>query len=401
MRILFADSIDESQLSPLRDAGHEVVIDPALTADSLPAAITDSEILVVRSTRVTADAIAAGTRLGLVVRAGAGTDNIDRTAASQAGIYVCNVPGRNAVAVAELTMGLLLAVDRRIPDNTVDLRAGVWNKGQYSQADGIHGKRLSILGLGEIGLAVAERAKAFGMTVSAQRKDGRSPATLARIRATGIRLVDSLDELLVEADVLSIHVPKAPDTVRLIDAEVLSRLPEGAILVNTSRGEVIDEPALLEALDQRGLRAGLDVWGDEPSGSAGSFDSLLARHPRVVGTHHIGASTDQSQRSVAEGTVEVIEAYLAGRMVNCVNLLGEILGDQCLEVRHLDRVGVLAEIFAVLRSRGLNVQQMQNQPFEGAVAAVATIHVDGEADPSVLDELRAIEAVLAVAVALR
>lgn len=397
MKILYADSLDESEAEPLRRAGHQCDVQPDLTATTLPDAIGDADILVVRSTKVTAAAIDAADRLGLIVRAGAGTDTIDKAAASAAGVFVCNVPGRNAVAVAELTIGLLLAIDRRIVDNTVDLRAGRWNKAEYAGADGLAGKRLAIIGLGDIGLAVAERAKALGLMVSAVRKPDRSHTSQAAIRSIGVRMVEDLPTLLTEADIVSIHVPKSPDTVGMVDRQFLTALGPGTILLNTSRGEVVDEAALLEALDAGTIRAGLDVWPSEPSTSTGDIDSALARHPAVVGTHHIGASTAQAQRSVAEGVSEVISSYLSGSPLNCVNLIHQSAGTSCLTIRHLDQVGVLAEIFSVLRANGLNVQQMQNQVFAGGQAAVASINIDSSPPADILEAIERIDEVINVA----
>ncbi len=398
MRILYADGVDETRLEPLRSAGHECVVDGSLHAESLPGAVAGFDVLVVRSTKVTAATIESADRLGMIVRAGAGTDNIDKVAASAKGIYVCNVPGRNAIAVAELTMGLLLSVDRRIPDNTSDLRNGVWNKSDYARSDGLHGKRLGIIGLGDIGLAVAERAKAFGMTVSAERKPNRSAKAQAAIRSIGIRMVDSQEALLADSDVISLHVPKSPETTGMVNDEFLAQLPEGAVILNTSRGEVVDEPALLRALDRGVIRAGLDVWAGEPGSGSDDFVSELARHPRVVGTHHIGASTAQAQRSIADGTVAAIAAYVAGTPIDCVNLRREPSGTCAVTIRHLDRVGVLAKVFAVLRSNGLNVQQMQNQVFEGGEAAVANINVSDSPSDSAVQSILDIDEVFNVVV---
>ncbi len=398
MQILYADSVAESGVERLRAAGHDCHVDPGLTAETLPDAIAGHDVLVVRSTKVTAGTIEAADRLGLIVRAGAGTDNIDKAAASGRGVFVCNVPGRNAVAVAELTMGLLLAIDRRIPDNVAELRAGTWSKSEYSRADGLYGKRLGIIGLGDIGLAVAERARAFGLTVSTVRRPERPDATLAAIRTIGIRLVESIDDLLASSDIVSIHVPKADGTIGMVDRAFLSRLAPGAILLNTARGDIVDGEALLEALDSGGLRAGLDVWPDEPAGGSGTIESALARHPRVVGTHHIGASTDQAQRSVSNGVADVVNAYLAGSPIGCVNLRSEPSGACGLAIRHLDRVGVLAKVLAELRTGGLNVQQMRNQVFQGSEAAVATINVDPDPDDALLSALGDIDEVLGVAV---
>lgn len=399
MRILFADTVDQTGPDRLRSAGHECTIEPGLTADELPGAVSGYDAVVVRSTKVTTEAIEAADRLSLIVRAGAGTDNVDKKAASARGVFVCNVPGRNAIAVAELAMGLLLAIDRRIPQGMADLRSGEWNKREYSAADGLYGKRLGIVGLGDIGLALAERARAFGLVVSAIRKPNRPPETLSAVRTIGIRMVEDLDELLATSDVVSLHVPKSPETVGMVDRDFLAKLPAGAILLNTARGDVIDGPALLEALDRGDLRVGLDVWPDEPPGGTGSFDSALARHPRVVGSHHIGASTAQAQRSVSDGVADVVQSYLDGSPEHCVNLVSQPTGTCCLTIRHLDRVGVLAKVFAELRAGGINVQQVQNQVFQGGEAAVATIHATPDPDAAVFDRLRAIDEVLNVAVA--
>lgn len=403
MRVLCADSLADDLLAPLREAGHEVDVQPDLTADTLPAYLVASpaDVLVVRSTKVTSDAIDAADSLGLIVRAGAGTDNIDKDAASAAGIYVSNVPGQNAIAVAELAMALLLAIDRHIALGMSDFAEGKWNKKVYSNADGIFGKTLAIIGLGDIGFALAERANAFGMNVIALRKPGRPAAAMSRLRSAGISLVDTEDELLAQADVVSLHVPKAEETTGMCDAAFFAKMKDGAVFLNTSRGDVVDETALLDAMNSRGIRAGLDVWPDEPAGGDGDWSSPLSTHPLVVGSHHIGASTRQAQNAVAEGTVAVIDAYLGGHITNCVNLVVEPVGGAILTVRHLDRVGVLAKVFETLRGAGLNVQDVNNQLFTGSVAAVASIHLENAPSPDVLSIIASDDDVLAVSVADR
>ena len=309
------------------------------------------------------------------------------------------MPGQNAIAVAELAMGLLLAIDRHIPAGMFDLSNGIWNKGLYSKADGIYGKRLAIVGLGEVGFALAERANAFGMSVSALRKPDRSRRSLQRVRSAGVSLVDDMETLLGDADVVSIHVPKSPDTVGLVNAEFLARMTDDAILLNTSRGEVVDEDALIDAMNNRGIRAGLDVWPDEPSEKYAHWSSSLSTHPNVVGSHHIGASTRQAQDAVASGTVDVISRYLQGHISNCVNIDRESSGAALLTVRHLDKVGVLAKVFESLRSAGLNVSQMENEVFIGNVAAVASINIDAEPDLGLIEILRNDEDILDVSLA--
>lgn len=401
MRILCADALAEHLLEPLREQGHEVEVNAGLTIDTLPAALAENpaDILVVRSTKVSKDAINASSQLGLIVRAGAGTDNIDKVAASERGVYVSNVPGQNAIAVAELAMGLMLSIDRNIPAGMADLAQGTWDKARYSKADGLFGKTLAIIGLGEIGLALATRAHGFGMAVTALEKPGRSQRTLDRLAASGIELVPTIDDLLAGADVVSLHVPKSPETSGMVNAEFFAKMKPGAILLNTSRGEIVDGEALIAAMDEQGIRAGLDVWPDEPGTSTADWESALSVHPNVVGTHHIGASTGQAQAAIAAGTVEVIEAYLSGRVINCVNLVNETVGRVTLTVRHLDKVGVLAKIFSSLRAAGLNVSQMENNLFTGSVAAVASINLEHAPTEELLAQLESDADILAVSVA--
>ena len=396
MKILFADALPEAYIDLLRDRGDECIVSPELGADDIPDAIEGIDVLVVRSTKVTATTTSRSDRLGLIVRSGAGTNTIDCQAAADAGIYVCNVPGTNSVAVAELTLGLLLAIDRHIPLAATDLKHGMWNKKEYSKANGLMGKTFGVIGVGEIGLAVAERARSFGMTVVAERKADRRPDVEARIRSIGIRLVEDLDELVTESDIVSIHVPGGAATENLVDKRFLDLMKPGAILINTSRGEVVDEAALIAAMDSRGIRAGLDVYRDEPAGGAGEFTSELAAHPNVVGTHHIGASTQQAQDATSAGTVDVIEAYRAGEPVNCVNVAGTRMGSATITIRHFDRVGVLAAALQVLRRADSNVQTMEHTVFQGSNAAMAIIDVVGDVTEDVARELTSLDNVIQV-----
>ncbi len=396
MRILFADKLSEQTLHDLTSRGHECVSEPALGVDDLPIRVAGCDVLVVRSTRVSRAVFEAADCLVLVIRAGAGTNTIDTDAAAERGVFVSNVPGRNAAAVAELTMGLLLAVDRRIADNVADLRAGRWDKTGYARAGGLLGSTFGILGLGSIGLLVAERAAAFGMHVRSVARPGRSPAVAARAEELGIEMCASVEELVASSDVVSLHVPAARDTRHLVDGAFLARMRPGAILLNTSRGDVVDEAALLTALDEGRVRAGLDVFDDEPAAGRAGWDSPLARHPAVVATHHIGASTEQAQRAIAQGVTELVDAFMSGEARDCVNLDPDRLGTMALTVRHLDRVGVLAQVLDQLSAAGLNVQNMANRVFRGGQAAVAFIDVEGEATPELLDSLRALPAVLGV-----
>ena len=396
MRVLFADSVGPSTVTELEARGHTCVVEPGLQAGDLAGSVAGFDVLVVRSTKVGAEVFENADRLALVIRAGAGTNTIDTATAAARGVLVANLPGRNAIAVAELTWGLLLAVDRRIVDGTVDLRSGRWDKKSYSAAQGLFGSTLGILGLGSIGLEVAHRASAFGMHVMALAKPGRRPDVQARVDELRIETVETLEDLLPACDVVSLHLPSSPDTAGLVDQDFLALMKPGAVLLNTSRGELVDEDALVEALDGKDLRAGLDVYADEPGSGQGTWTSRLAQHPRVVGTHHIGASTQQAQDAIAGGVVEIVDAFVRGEPPHCVNLTPSRIGAATLTVRHLDRVGVLAHVLDVLSRNTLNVEQMQNRVFRGGEAAVATIDVAGPVADDLLAELGALPDVLGV-----
>jgi D-3-phosphoglycerate dehydrogenase len=396
MHLLFADRLPEQTLVELEARGHDCVMEPGLTAGDLPARIAGFDGLVVRSTKVKRAVFEAADRLALVIRAGAGTNTIDTDAAATRGVLVSNVPGRNAAAVAELTMGLLLAIDRRIADNVADLRNGHWDKERYSKAGGLLGSTMGVIGLGSIGFAVAERAAAFGIQVQSLAKPGRPEHLVARAEELGITMCDSMPELLSSSDIVTLHVPSCDETRHLVDDGFLQQMRKGAILINTSRGDVVDERALLKALDAGAVRAGLDVFADEPGSAKGPWDSPLGRHPNVVATHHIGASTEQAQRAIAAGVTEIVDAFMAGEARHCVNLDPSRLGSVTLTVRHLDRVGVLAQVLDHLSTAGLNVEHMENRVFRGGHAAVASIDIAGQTSDALLAALRAIPHVLGV-----
>ncbi len=398
MKVLLADRLPDEAVERLKVAGDDVVVKADLDGDTLAGHIAEAEVLVVRSTKVTAAALDAAEHLGLIVRAGAGTNTIDCDRAAERGVFVCNVPGKNALAVAELTLGLMISVDRHIADATADARNGVWNKKAYSSAMGLYGRTLAIIGLGDIGIAVAERANGFGMNVTALAKPGRSESTLQRAEAAGVTFVDTLDNLLSGADIVTLHLPGAESTKGTVDKSFLDTMRDGAILINTSRGNVVDEDALMDAIDNRGMAAGLDVFADEPAGGSARFESALAAHPRVVATHHVGASTAQAQAAVADGTIDAINAYRRGEVANCVNLEDVPPRAATLTIRHLDRVGVLAAVLDVLRHAHLNISNMQNRVFAGSTAAVATIDVDHAVSDQTVEAIRAIADVIQTSV---
>ncbi|MGP1345180.1 MAG: NAD(P)-dependent oxidoreductase [Phycisphaerales bacterium] len=372
MRILIADKFESSGIDALKALGCAVTQDADLSPDTMPAAIAkhDPQILVVRGTKVPAAAIQAGKNLSLIVRAGAGYDSIDVAAASASSVFVANCPGKNSIAVAELAWGLILACDRRIAQQAAELRQGRWNKKEYSRAGGIHGRTLGIVGLGQIGSEVVKRAHAFGMPVIAWSRSLTDEAA----EQMEIERADSPLEVAKRADVVSLHVAANKDTHKIVNDRFCAALKQGAILINTTRGSVVDEEALLKAIEDKNLMVGLDVYEGEPGGGVAEFHSALAAHPRVIGTHHIGASTDQAQNAIAEETVRIIREYKeTGRVRNVINKAERPPASHMLTVRHKNRPGVLAAVIGAISKAEINIQDMENIIYDGGEAAVARI----------------------------
>ncbi len=399
MKVLVADQFEQSGLDGLAACDCAVQFDPALKDEALLAALAESraEVLIVRSTRVTGAMMAAGD-LALIVRAGAGYNTIDVSAASARGIYVSNCPGKNAIAVAELAFGLILALDRRIPDNVAELRAGHWDKKRFSRARGIQGSTLGLLGFGNIAQELARRAQAFGMNlvIWARRFESDPDPDLASFgldatgRAGSVVIAATPADVAAAAEVLSIHVALGPETRGLVDAQLLGRLREGATVINTSRAEVVDHEALAAAVRDRGLRVGLDVFPGEPTTPTGDFSLPILALPDVYGTHHIGASTDQAQEAIAAETVRIVRSFKeTGRVPNVVNLARRTRASNMLVVRHLNRPGVLAHVFEQLLAEQINVLETENIIFDEAEAAVARINLDGSPTSGLLAAIEA------------
>jgi D-3-phosphoglycerate dehydrogenase len=387
MRVLIADQFEQSGRDELARLGCEVRFAPKLKDEALAAEVEQfrPDVLVVRSTKVPEAVLAAGA-LKLVVRAGAGYNTIDVAAASRRGIYVSNCPGKNSVAVAELAFGLILALDRQIPDNVLALRQGQWNKSGFSKARGLYGRTLGLIGLGQIGREVVLRAKAFGLPVVAWSRSLTDDAA----RQLGVTRKLSPAEVAAAADIVSLHIALNAQTRGLIDGAFFAAMRPGAYFINTSRAEVVDQAALGRAVEEKGIRAGLDVFGAEPAGGTGDFADPIVKLPGVYGTHHIGASTEQAQEAIAAETVRIIGTFLqTGHVPNVVNLARTTPATCALVVRHLDRPGVLAGVLVGIRQAEINVQEMENVIFEGAEAAVARIHLETSPAPETIARIQA------------
>ena len=386
MFVLIADKFEQSGRDGLQAIGCEVSFQPDLKDDALVEAIGKEkpDVLVVRGTKVTEPMLAAGP-LKLIVRAGAGYNTIDVAAASRRGIYVSNCPGKNSIAVAELAFALILALDRRIADNVIALRAGQWNKKEFSKARGLFGRTLGLVGVGKIGQEMIPRARAFGMSVIAWSRS----LTNEKAVELGVERKDTPLDVAREADIVSVHVALKPDTRMLIGPDFFKAMRDGAYFINTSRGEVVDQGALVEAIHTKGIRAGLDVFAIEPTSAVAEFTDPIAKESTVYGTHHIGASTDQAQEAIAAETVHIIQSFKEiGQVPNVVNLAQQTPATHRLVVRHRDRPGVLAQVLDAIKAEQINVQEMENIVFEGAEAAVARINLDKAPSRSTLDQLR-------------
>ena len=374
MRVLVADKFEQSGLDGLAALRCEVSCEPGLKDQALAERVAEfkPDVLIVRSTKVGEPVLAAGP-LKLVVRAGAGYNTIDLAAASRRGIYVSNCPGKNSIAVAELAFALILALDRRIADNVISLRAGEWNKAEFSKARGLFGRTLGLLGVGNIGSQMIPRAKAFGVRVVAWSRS----LSAERAEALGIERRDSPREAAATADIVSVHLALGPETRGLCDADFFAAMKKGAYFINTARGEIVDEEALKAAIREKGIRAGLDVFAQEPAGATGEFTSEIAQTPAIYGTHHIGASTEEAQEAIAAEAVRIVRMFQeTGKAPNVVNLARKTPATCALVVRHLDRPGVLASVLDAISAAKINVQEMENVVFEGAEAAVARVNLE-------------------------
>jgi D-3-phosphoglycerate dehydrogenase len=372
----------------MRSLGVDVVYAPELSAAELPKALDNVNVLIVRGTQVNKTAIDAGTALNLIIRAGAGFSNIDVTTASERGIYVANCPGKNAAAVAELTFTLIGCLDRRVPDGVASLRAGKWEKDEYARAIGLNGRSIGILGLGHVGRAVLKIAQAYGLHAYAWSRS----LTASRASELGVVRVNSPEELARKSDILTVHLDLTDRTRKIVDRRVLSALPDGAIFVNTARAELVDYDALSALIPQKSLRVGLDVLPAEPDTRTATYRHPILDSGLVYAVPHIGASTDEAQTAIANETVRILRSFLTkGEVPNVVNISVTSWAKYQIVVRHVDKVGALANVLGVLKRHGINIQELDNTVFEGGRAACAKIRLDTRPSDTCLKEIMAFD----------
>jgi D-3-phosphoglycerate dehydrogenase len=397
MRLLIADKLHPRAIEELRTLPIEVIYEPELTKESLEQRLNGIGVLVVRSTEVTAAAIESAKQLNLIVRAGAEYSSIDVRSASKRGIYVANCPGRNAAAVAELVFGLVIALDRRIPDAMASLRSGKWERAEYGKAEGLYGKTLGIAGLGAIGREVAARARAFGLQTLVWSRSLNS----AKAAELGVTPVATIEELAARSQVLTLHLALNERTRQIVNRKVIGKIPDRALFVNASRADLVDYEALYEAVERRGLRVALDVYPDEPRATRTySGAAALRSYPSggmIYGTPHIAAATDQAQLAIATETVRIIRSFLLEATVpNVVNVSMSTAARFQLVIRMMDKLGTFAHVLAVLKRHGINVEEVSNTVFEGGVAACAKLRLLLRPTEACLAEIKAFDEVLHV-----
>ncbi len=300
-RVLIADPIEESAVAKIKAAGLEVVLRNAEKDGPIEKQIKGFDCVVVRSaTKITKEVIDAADKLKLVVRAGVGLDNVDKKAADAKGMVVQNTPEAPSVSVAEMVFSLMLSLARNITQADSSMKAGRWDKKKFSGTE-LWQKTIGIVGLGRIGMEVGKRAKAFGMNVLAYDVLDINKAC----KEIGAKRAD-LNTILEKADYITLHVPMLPQTKGMIAEKELKKMKKTAFLINTARGGVVDEKALLDALNAGLIAgAGLDVFENEPP-----TDWQLVKHPKVVATPHLSSSTEEGQVRIGELTVQKVIAGL-------------------------------------------------------------------------------------------
>src|SRR5688572_13279824 len=311
MKIVVADDLPASALDLLRGEGWDVDARTGRTPEQLSTDAADADAIVVRSaTKITAPIINAAPKLRVIARAGTGVDNVDVAAASGRGIVVMNAPGANSISVAELALGQMLALARHLPAADAAMKQGKWEKKKFLGEE-LRDKTLGLAGLGRIGQEVARRAASFGMRIIAH-----DPFISAQVAADlGVELV-SLDDLFTRADYISLHMPSTPQTKQLVNSARLHKMKKGVRIVNTARGDLIDEAALADAIEA-GLVGGaaLDVFTKEPT-----VDHRLQSLPQVIATPHIAASTREGQELVGVETAAALRDFLKDGLIrNAVN----------------------------------------------------------------------------------
>lgn len=392
MQILICCQLPESALSELRALGTHVIYEPDCPSNEIEQRVADAAILVVGRRRVPPSAVTSAARLQMIVRAGTSTQNIAVQEASAHGIFVCNCPRKDAVAIAELFVGLLIALDRRLLPCSRQLAEGNLDEPLDIDAKGLHGRTLGLLGFERVGEELAARARALGMRVRAW---GAS-LTPEQAAAAGVEYCLWPSELAASSDMLAAFLPGLESQEQKINAEILDNMRPGAYLAFIGHPSCIDEDALVRAAEEKRLRVGYDLYAvDLASSRTARVQRKLHSIADVIGTHYLAGRTQQSWDATAAEVVQVVRQFLvAGEVMNCVNLLERSPATWQLVLRLRDAVGVMAAIMEHVRADGINAEEITTRVFSGAHAAWSVIALDERPSTEALEAIGNLEGVL-------
>jgi D-3-phosphoglycerate dehydrogenase / 2-oxoglutarate reductase len=392
MKILVACELPEFAIAELRTLTTDILYQPEIRPDELRDVIPGVGILIVDSRRVSPETIHRGETLQMIVHAGPGPGDISVADASAQGVFVTNCPDQHAVAVAELAFGLMLALDRRVVDNTLALREGRWARGEFKGGRGLAGRTLGLLGYSAASREIATRGRAFGMSLMAW-----CPALTSEDQGgKSICFCNSPRELARESDIVVVTAAGDGQESRVVaDADFLENMKEGASLVHVGSPGAVDETALARVIPVRGLRVALDAFSSEPMADSGRFRSRLFELPGVIGTPHVAALTEQAHNATAAKVVETVRRFLvSGETVHSLNLLEHSPATWQLMLRVRDAVGVMAAILEAIRADGINAEEITSRVFVGARAAWCTIALDERPSTEALEAIRSLHDVL-------
>lgn len=393
MKILVACELPEHAVDELRGLGTQLVYLPQASSADLLEAITDTAVAVVRQTPVTPDVFERAQALQMVVYAGSGSGQIAVDVASRDGIFVTHCPGTDAVACAELALGLVLALDRNIVPNADRLREGTWQRADYLGGRGLQGGTLGIIGDPPFCQELAPRAAALGMDLLGWLPEAESED----LRREGIELCNWPRELARRSDFVVIHGTTAHGRSmglgqHLVDRNFLESMKPGASLVHIGDIANLNEEEVIQVMQERGLRVAVDVC---PGGEGGRVRSNLLQQPGVVGTIHTGGATEQARDAIADEVVKTVAAFLvSGDIRHPLNLAERSPATWLLVLRIRDQVGVMAAILQAIRADGINAEEITSRVFAGAQAAWCTISLDERPSTDALDAIRALDDVL-------
>jgi len=391
MKILVAGAMHETALDELRALGSTVEYAPEISAAQLPERIAEAGILIIGRTRVSPAAIEKGVTLQMIVRLGTAVSNVAIDEASQQGVFVVNCPDMDAEAVAEMTIGFILALDRRLIRNADALRAKRAERDAAPSAHGLVGRTIGILDYNRVGQELARRARAFRMKVLAWT---RHPSA-GESDNEEVEFCAGPRELARRSDIVTVYAPPAQADELLVDAEFLQNMRDGAYLVHVGHPAAIDEAALAEAARTRHLRVALDIYAPELTRDSARFRSSLLDIPGVIGTHHLADQTKQAERATADEAVRVVREFLvAGKVCNCVNVAERSPATWLLVLRLRDAVGVMASVMNAILADGINAEEITSRVFNGARAAWCTIALNERPSTEALDAVRSLDDVI-------